>query len=83
MCLAVPGKIISMEASGTSPRMAKADIGGIIRDVCIDWLPDLQLEEYVIIHAGFALNRIEEKEAAEQLNAIRHAEEIITRRMKE
>ncbi len=81
MCLAVPGKLIAISSTETSPRMAKADIGGVIREICIDWLPDLKLNEYVMIHAGYALEKIEENEARKQINLLLDAEETIKKKM--
>lgn len=81
MCLAVPGKIISRSSSETSPKMAKADIGGVIREICIDWLPDIRLNDYVMIHAGYALEKIEESAAKKQINLLLEAEETIRKKM--
>ncbi|MCF6387936.1 HypC/HybG/HupF family hydrogenase formation chaperone [Mycobacterium sp. MBM] len=62
MCLGIPGKIIeSWEESGT--RMATVDFGGTTKKVCLAYLPDLQVGEYTIVHAGFALNRLDEESA--------------------
>ncbi|MBJ7462896.1 MAG: HypC/HybG/HupF family hydrogenase formation chaperone [Mycolicibacterium sp.] len=62
MCLGIPGKIIEIwEESGT--RMATVDFGGTTKKVCLAYLPDLQVGEYTIVHAGFALNRLDEESA--------------------
>ncbi len=72
MCLAVPGKIIFIEKnSGDGPRMARADFAGVVQNICIDWLPDVRVGEYVIVHVGFALNKIDEKDAEETLRLLR------------
>jgi len=81
MCLAVPGKIISISLSGESPHLAKADIGGVIREICIDWLPDLKLNDYVMIHAGYALEKIEKDAASDQIKILLEAEDIIREKM--
>lgn len=81
MCLAVPGKIEKIDDS-SSPKMAKVSFGGITRDVCIDFLPDIKTGEYVVVHAGFALERINRKEAEEQLSVIRKAEDLLRDRRK-
>jgi hydrogenase expression/formation protein HypC len=70
MCLGIPGKIIELYTSGTL-KMAKVDFGGVIREACVETIPDLQVGEYTIIHAGFALNRMSESEARETLDALR------------
>ncbi len=66
MCLAVPGKIISIDDKDML-KMAKVDFAGVVREVCLDWLPESKIGDYVIVHAGFALNTVDEKEAKETL----------------
>ena len=63
MCLAIPGKIVS--ASGDEPltRTAKVSFGGVIKDVSLAYVPEAVVDDYVIVHAGFALSRIDEAEA--------------------
>lgn len=70
MCLAVPGKIIEITPTIGS-MMGKVDFGGVIREVCLEAIPDAKLGDYVIVHAGFALNTLSEKEAQETLDALR------------
>jgi len=66
MCLAVPGKIIEIyEQSGLL--MGKIDFGGVVREVCLTYVPEAKIGDYTIIHVGFALNLIDEKEALETL----------------
>ncbi|GAP22914.1 HypC/HybG/HupF family hydrogenase formation chaperone [Leptolinea tardivitalis] len=75
MCLAVPGKIIEIYDSG-GMRMCKIDFGGVIREACLQALPDAKVGEFTIIHAGFALNTLSEEEAQETLEALRELGEI-------
>ena len=63
MCLAVPGKIITIDESQASLRMARVSFGGMIQSVCLDLLPEAEAGNYVLVHAGFALNLIDETEA--------------------
>ncbi len=70
MCLAVPGVIIEITPTEAS-LMGKVDFGGVIREVCLEAIPEAKLGEYVIVHAGFALNTLSEKEAQETLDALR------------
>jgi hydrogenase expression/formation protein HypC len=77
MCLAVPGLIERVDASSVSPRMADADFGGVKKQICIDFIPDLKPGDYVVVHVGFALEKINKEEAEEQLNAYISAEKII------
>lgn len=66
MCLGIPGKITRIwEESGT--RMATVDSGGTTKKVCLAYLPDLEIGEYTIVHAGFALNRLDEESANDTL----------------
>ncbi len=70
MCLGIPGKIIEIYTSGTL-RMCKVDFGGVVREACIETLPEAQVGDYTIIHAGFALNLLSEEEAMSSLEALR------------
>jgi hydrogenase expression/formation protein HypC len=66
MCLAVPGRVVSVtERDGTT--MAEVDFGGLRKDVCLAYIPDVQVDEYVIVHVGFAIQRLDEKSAQETL----------------
>jgi len=75
MCLAVPGKIIEITPTPGS-LMGKVDFGGVIREVCLEAVPDAVLGNYVIVHAGFALNILSEEEAQETLAALRELGDI-------
>jgi hydrogenase expression/formation protein HypC len=66
MCLAVPGKVIELWSRDGTP-MAKVDFGGIVKQVCLSFVPDLQVGEYTIVHVGFALQRLDEQSALETL----------------
>jgi hydrogenase expression/formation protein HypC len=66
MCLAVPGKIIEIYEQ-TGLLMGKVDFGGVTREVCLSYVPEAKIGDYTIIHVGFALNLIDEKEALETL----------------
>ncbi|MFF9479514.1 HypC/HybG/HupF family hydrogenase formation chaperone [Streptomyces sp. NPDC014733] len=66
MCLAVPGKVLEIrQRDGT--RMATVDFGGVHKDVCLEYLPDLAVGEYAIVHVGFALQRLDEESARQTL----------------
>lgn len=77
MCLAVPGKIIEITPTPVS-LMGKVDFGGVVREVCLEAIPEAKLGDYVIVHAGFALNTLSEQEAQETLDALRQLGEIET-----
>ena len=71
MCLAVPGKIVSIDESNPELKMAKVNFSGVSREVCIQWLDDVKIGDYVLVHVGFALNKIDEKDAEETLRILR------------
>jgi hydrogenase expression/formation protein HypC len=63
MCLAVPGKIIHAEERDGN-RIAKVQFGGISRQVFLNFLPEAEVGDYVMVHVGFALSRVDAEEAA-------------------
>jgi hydrogenase expression/formation protein HypC len=66
MCLAVPGKILTIDdAAGL--RQARVQFGGITRIASLELVPEAQLGDYVLVHVGFAISRIDEKEAMQTL----------------
>ncbi len=77
MCLAVPGKIISIDESNPELKMAKVNFGGIIKDACIQWLDDAEVNNYVIVHAGFALNKVDTAEAEETIKMLNEMSSLL------
>lgn len=71
MCLAIPGRVVEFQKnsleSGEGPLMGKVDFGGIAKSVCLDLVPDVKVGEYVIVHVGFAISKLDEEEARETL----------------
>ena len=66
MCLAVPGRVLSIaEVDGTL--MAEVDFGGVRKEVCLQYIPDAAVDEYVVVHVGFAIQRLDEASARETL----------------
>lgn len=66
MCLAVPGRVLSTaEADGAL--MAQVDFGGVRKEVCLQYIPDAEIGEYVIVHVGFAIQRLDEASARQTL----------------
>jgi hydrogenase expression/formation protein HypC len=78
MCLGVPGKILSIEPNPFGMTMGKVSFGGVAKEVCLAYTPEAEVGDYVIVHAGFALNRLDEQEAQEvfALLAEMQAEEL-------
>ncbi len=66
MCLAVPGQVESIrDEQGT--RMGKVNFGGVVKDVCLAYLPEIAVGDYTIVHVGFAISKIDEASARETL----------------
>jgi len=70
MCLAVPGKVLSISEQDET-RMAKVDFGGVVKDVCLAYLPDIEIGDYTIVHVGFAIQKLDEASALETLDLFR------------
>ncbi len=68
MCLAIPGKIV--EITDAENHIAKVEIGGVRRGVNIGMLDDLKIGDYVLVHVGFAMSKVDEKEAEETLRLL-------------
>lgn len=68
MCLAVPGRVISLEDRDDT-RMAQVDFGGVRKEVCLEYLPDVVVGEYVVVHVGFAIQRLDEESATATLDS--------------
>ena len=64
MCLAVPGKIISIQGDDALTRTGKVNFGGVLKEVSLAYVPEAQIGDYVIVHVGFALSLVDEDEAA-------------------
>jgi hydrogenase expression/formation protein HypC len=65
MCLGIPGKVVEVEKN-----MAKVDVGGFLREISLDLCPDVSIGEYVLIHTGFAIQKVDAKEAEETLDLL-------------
>ncbi len=63
MCLAIPGKIVSVNEIGAN-RVAKVEFGGITREALLDFVPEAGAGDYVMVHVGFAISKVDEEEAA-------------------
>ena len=70
MCLGVPGKIVDIYEKG-GLKMAKVDFGGIFREACLDYLEEVKVGDYCVIHVGFAISILSESEAMETLELLR------------
>jgi hydrogenase expression/formation protein HypC len=69
MCLGIPARILEIDASGLLA-MGKVDFGSVVREVCLAYVPDAQVDDYVIVHAGFAISQLDEEEARQSLQLL-------------
>jgi len=76
MCLGVPGKVLSMETNSIGMTMGKVSFGGVAKEVCLAYVPEAQIGDYVIVHAGFALNKLDEEEAMEVFELLKQMGEM-------
>ena len=63
MCLAIPGKVESISGEDPLGRTGKVNFGGIVKEVNLAYVPEVRIGDYVIVHVGFALSRVDEAEA--------------------
>lgn len=70
MCLGIPGKVLELyEANGM--KMGKVDFGGVIKEACLEYLPEIQVGDYTIVHVGFGISQLDEEEAHRTLEMLR------------
>ena len=70
MCLAVPGRILSTQKRGDT-RSARVEFGGIVREALLDFVPEAEVGDYVMVHVGFAISRVDAEEARRTLQLLR------------
>lgn len=75
MCLGVPGKIVEIYEIDEL-KMCKIDFGGVVREACLDFVPEAQVGEYAIIHVGFAISLLSEEEAMETLALLKEISDV-------
>ena len=76
MCLAVPGKVLEIERDPQGVRVAKANFGGIVKTVCLEYTPDVVPGDYVLVHVGFALNKVDPDEAARNYEILKEMNQL-------
>ncbi|HEX4120915.1 MAG TPA: HypC/HybG/HupF family hydrogenase formation chaperone [Verrucomicrobiae bacterium] len=64
MCLAIPGKVLEIATNEEGVRMGRANFGGVVKQVCFEYTPEVKNGDYVLVHVGFALSKVDEEEAA-------------------
>jgi hydrogenase expression/formation protein HypC len=75
MCLGIPGKIIEIYVAN-GLQMGKIDFGGVVREACLQYVPEAKSGDYTLIHVGFALNIISEEDAMETLEILRSISDL-------
>lgn len=76
MCLGIPGKLVEVYSQDDLP-MGKVEFGGILKEICLAYTPEARVGEYVIVHVGFAISRIDEAEAEEIFSYLEQIEEAM------
>lgn len=76
MCLAVPGKITSISGVDPMTRTGKVDFGGVLKEASLAYVPEAKVGDYVIVHVGFAISRLDEAEANQVFEYLREMEEL-------
>lgn len=76
MCLGVPGKVIDIQPNAIGVTMGKVDFGGIVKEICLAYVPEVKVGDYVIAHAGFAINTLDEQEAMEVFETLKQMGEL-------
>ena len=77
MCLAVPGKIASIDAADATFRTGRVNFGGIVKSVNLAYVPEAKIGDYVVVHVGFALSVVDEEEARQVFTYLRDAGELV------
>lgn len=70
MCLAIPGRVEEITSDGVI-RMGRVNFGGVVKRVCLDYVPDVEVGDYTIVHVGFAISKIDEETAKQTLEDFR------------
>lgn len=76
MCLAIPGKLIEISEDAHGVKMGKANFGGIVKQVCLEYTPEVQTGDYVLVHVGFALSKVDEEQAAQTYKALEQLQQL-------
>ena len=76
MCLAIPGKILTVSGDEPLRRMGRVSFGGIVKEASLAYVPDADVGDYVIVHAGFAISQVDEQEALQVFQYLKEIEEL-------
>ena len=76
MCLAIPGKVLEIENDAHGVRMGNTNFGGIVKQVCLEYTPEVQVGDYVLVHVGFAIGKVDEDEAQRTYALLREMDQL-------
>lgn len=76
MCLAIPGKVLSISGDDPLTRMGKVDFSGVVKQASLAYVPEVRVGDYVIVHVGFALSKVDEAEARKVFEYLRQMNEL-------
>jgi len=76
MCLAIPGKIESIRGTDPLTRMGRVNFGGILKEASLAFVPEAKIGDYVIVHVGFALSKVDEDEAQKIFDYLKQMENL-------
>ena len=76
MCLAIPGKVVSISGDDPLTRLGKIDFSGVIKQASLAYVPEVQVGDYVIVHVGFALSKVDEAEAQKVFEYLKQMGEL-------
>jgi hydrogenase expression/formation protein HypC len=76
MCLAIPGKVVSISGDDSLTRMGKIDFSGIVKEASLAYVPEVRIGDYVIVHVGFALSKVDEAEAQKIFQYLKQMDEL-------
>jgi len=76
MCLGVPGQVIAIEPNPLGMTMGKVNFAGVTKRVCLAYVPEIQVGDYVVVHVGFAISTVDEQEAAKVFAYLREMDDL-------
>ena len=76
MCLGVPGQVIAIEPNPLGMTMGKVNFAGVTKSVCLAYVPDIQVGDYVVVHVGFAISKVDEREASKVFAYLREMDDL-------
>jgi hydrogenase expression/formation protein HypC len=77
MCLAIPGKILSLSNEEPLTRTGRVSFGGIVKEVNLAYVPEAVVGDYVVVHVGFAISKVDEQEAQQVFEYLKQMEELV------